>query len=165
MDILSALSGEHGPLRHLLDALRLSSPQLSAGELRAATLLAAEAIESHAKLEDELLFEPLAASGRMPDGPVEAMRAEHARIESLFGQLLAPADEPGRPDPQRTVGLLVETVRHHFSHEENALFPLAAGALGPGLRADLGARWARQRGVEVAFSRSAPACRLPTFQD
>ncbi len=155
MNILHALLGEHGPIRHQLDALRLAAPRMSDIELRAATLGLAEAVESHAHLEDELLFEPLAKSGRMPMGPVEAMRAEHDEIERLLGQILAPVDTPGRPDPQRTTARMIEIVRHHFSHEENVLFPLAAKMLDEQRLSDLAAEWAARRGVEMrSFSSS-----------
>ncbi len=149
MNLLDALLGEHGPLRHQIDALKLAAPNLGAAELRAAALALAEGIESHATLEDELLFEPLLASGRVPAGPVEAMLQEHRQIEALLGDLLAPAAEAGRGDPQRTVLRLVETVRHHFDHEENVLFPLAAGALTAETLAAAGERWAERRSVEL----------------
>jgi hemerythrin-like domain-containing protein len=149
MNLLHALLGEHAPLRHQLEALKLAAPRFGDAELRAAVLLVAEAVESHARLEDELLFDALAASGAMPRGPVEGMRAEHDQIVSLLGQLLAPADTPGRPDPQRTVLRLVETVRHHFAHEENVLFPLAAEHLGAARLEALGAEWAGRRAVEI----------------
>ncbi|HLF57123.1 MAG TPA: hemerythrin domain-containing protein [Thermoanaerobaculia bacterium] len=157
MNLLFALLGEHGPLHRQLEVLRLTAPRYSDSELRAATFALAEAIESHAALEDELLFAPLAASGAMPPGPVEAMRAEHRQIETLLGQLLAPAGEPGRPDPQRTALRLVETVRHHFAHEENVLFPLAAGTLEPARLEALGALWAERRGVDLDRFDSATA--------
>jgi hemerythrin-like domain-containing protein len=158
MNLLFALLGEHGPLRRQLDVLRLTAPRFGDDELRAAVFALAEAIESHAALEDELLFAPLLASGAVPSGPVEAMRAEHGRIETLLGQLLAPAGEPGRPDPQRTVLRLVETVRHHFAHEENVLFPIAARTLEPARLEALGAHWAELRGVEL--ERLAPSLAL-----
>jgi hemerythrin-like domain-containing protein len=150
MNIVAALLGEHGPLRHQLEVLRLSAPRLSGDTLRSAALSLAEAIESHAALEDELLFAPLEASGQMPAGPVAGMRAEHQQIENLLGELLAPDDTPGRGDPQRTVLRLVETVRHHFAHEENVLFVLAMRALDPQQLDSLGGRWAERRGVTVA---------------
>lgn len=150
MNLLPLLLGEHGPLRHLVKTLELAAPRMNEAELHAATLAVADAVESHAHLEDELLFDTLVASGRLPQGPVEAMLAEHREIEKLFGQLLAPAGEPGRPDPQRTVLRLAESVRHHFDHEENVLFPLAAGALGDERLESLGRAWAERRKVDVA---------------
>ena len=155
MNILHALLGEHGPIRHQLEALRRSAPRLSDPELRAATLGLAEAIESHAHLEDELLFEPLAKSGRMPMGPVMAMRAEHDEIERLLGGILAPEGTPSRPDPQRTAARMIEIVRDHFGHEEHVLFPLAATVLDAERLGDLGAEWAARRGVEVRSFSSA----------
>jgi hemerythrin-like domain-containing protein len=154
MNILYALLGEHGPLRHQLEALRLVAPGLDDDKLRATTLGLAEAIESHAELEDELLFDRLAASERMPPGPIEALRAEHRQIEILLGQVLAPAAAPGRPKPQHTVTRLVELLLHHFEHEEQVLFPIAATLLDGARLDELGAIWAERRGVGIrAFPR------------
>lgn len=153
MNFLHALLGEHGPLRHQLAALRLAAPRLDDDQLRAATLGLAEAIESHAKLEDELLFVALAESAAMPAGPVEAMRAEHDEIETLLGHLRAPASTPRRPDPHRTLARLAETVRNHFSHEEHVLFPLASSVLSGERLGELATIWAERRDVEIrAFS-------------
>ncbi len=154
MNIVCALLGEHGSLRHQLEVLRLTAPQHSEEKLGAAVFALAEAIENHASLEDELLFEALVASGEMPAGPVEAMRSEHRTIESLLGQILAPAGQPGRPDPQRTVWRLLETVGHHFGHEEHALFPMAVQILAPARLEELGTQWAERRGVEIGAVQS-----------
>lgn len=149
MNILDALCGEHGTLRHQLEAYRLVAPRFGREELAAATFLLAEAIENHASLEDELVFETLARSPDMPRGPVEAMRSEHQQIDALLAQLVSPVGN-GDESPQPTVQRLVETVRHHFGHEENALFPLARRLLPAAQLEELGARWARVRGVSVA---------------
>lgn len=158
MNIVHALLGEHGPLRHQLDVLRLNAPQLDGGQLRAATLGFAEALESHAHLEDELLFEPLATSNRMPPGPVEVMRAEHQQIEDLLDRLLAATE-----DPQRTLARLVETVRHHFDHEEQVLFPMAVNLLAEERLAELAAVWAdrRQVGIRLSGDREPAVMRAP----
>lgn len=145
MSLLALLLGEHGPLRHGVESLRRAAPGLTGGELAAASLALAEAIESHAHLEDEMLFEPLAASGRMPPGPIEVMRAEHEEIERLLGELRS--SEPGRSDPQRTVLRLAQTVHDHFDHEEQVLFPLATQVLSASQLAAQGATWAERRGV------------------
>jgi len=147
MSLLALLLGEHGPLRHGVESLRRAAPDLTAGELAAASLALAAAIESHAHLEDELLFEPLAASGRMPPGPIEVMRAEHEEIERLLCELRDASAEPGRSDPQRTVLRFAQTVHDHFDHEEQVLFPLATQVLDASQLAAQGCTWAERRGV------------------
>jgi hypothetical protein len=47
------------------------------------------------------------------------------------------------------VARLIELVRHHFDHEENVLFPIAATLLEEQRLAELGATWAERRGVEL----------------
>lgn len=158
MNIVAALLGEHGPLRHQLDVLRLAAPRLSGDALRSAVLSLAEAIESHAELEDELLFAALDESGQMPAGPVGGMRAEHDQIVELLGRLLASDDTPDRGDPRRVVLELAEAVRHHFAHEENVLFALANRVLAADKLDDLGRQWAdRRRVVTAALDQATPA--------
>lgn len=149
MNVLDALVGEHGTLRHQLEAYRLVAPRYAGTELAAATFVLAEAIENHAALEDELLLEPLLGSGSVPRGSIEKIRAEHQMIERLLTRLLEPP--PPGPDQslQGTVQRLVETVRHHFGHEENTLFPLARRVLPLSHLEELGARWAAARGVSI----------------
>jgi hemerythrin-like domain-containing protein len=149
MNLLPLLLGEHGPLRRGLETLRRTAPALGDDALQASVRELAEAIESHAALEDELLFATLAATAGVPAGPVEAMLAEHRQIEALLGQLLAPAGTPAAADRPRTVLRLVELVRNHFDHEEHVLFPIAARTLDADRLADLGREWAQRRGVAL----------------
>ena len=169
MNIVAALLGEHGILIHQLQALRLRAPALADTQLEAAAFALAEAIQSHAALEDELLFDPLEASGAMPPGPVAAMRHEHRTIETLLGRLLDRSGNGPTPEsPQRTLLRLADTLSHHFAHEEHVLFPLASRALDASALDELGARWSVRRGVEIAGVPSsalepAPACALDSL--
>lgn len=147
MNIVAALLGEHGSLLHLLDTTRLAAPRFDAAQWRTAGLLLAEAIESHAHLEDDLLFSPLEASGRMPSGPVGAMRVEHDQIHQLLDQL-ATASEPDAG--MRALARLADLLRHHFAHEEHALFAIATRVLPEAELQHLGGRWAAHRGVTVS---------------
>lgn len=160
MNIVAALLGEHGPLLHQVAAFRQAAAGWSPNELRAAAQVLAEAIGSHATVEDELLFEPLATSGKLPSGPVEAMRAEHEQIEDLLAFLSSPPEEGG-PDRQRAVQRLAETLRHHFAHEEHALFPMAVRFLDAARLEELGAAWAERRNVVVAALPSTPLVPSP----
>lgn len=149
MNIVTALVGEHGPLRSQIDALALAAPRMTVEQLRAAALALSSGIDTHATLEDELLFAPLAASGQVPAGDVEGMFNDHRQIEALLAQLVAPLAEPARADPQETVARLAALVRRHFEQEENVLFPAALRALDADELEELGARWADRRGIDV----------------
>jgi hemerythrin-like domain-containing protein len=83
----------------------------------------------------------------MPSGPVEVMRMEHNEIRPA-----RPDPRPGRPPgrPIRiTVARLVETVRHHFDHEEQVLFRLAVKVLDAERLRELAQTWAERRGVGI----------------
>lgn len=157
MNLVHALLGEHGTLKHQIEALRLAAPGYTPEQLRAAALALGDAIESHAEIEDELLLDPMAGDESVPRGPVEAMRAEHERIAELLDRVVLPEGAPGSGDPRRALDQLAETVIHHFAHEENVLFPIAAQRLGEAALAALGARWAERR--HVALRLTAPNAR------
>ena len=150
MNIVFALLGEHGILKHEIAALRRDAPGLTGVELRAAARAFAAAAESHAHLEDELLFGPLESSGRMPRGPVPAMRAEHDEIEKLLARLLDPAAGDREVEVlRRTLTRLLSVLEDHFAHEENVLFVLASRILDPSALERLGDGWAERRAVRV----------------
>ena len=150
MNIVHALLGEHGILKFQIDALRRAA-KAGKGELRAAALALGEAVESHARLEDELLFEPLEAGGRMPAGPIGGMRAEHAQIEELISRIESPAGTGAEAGASVApiVARLCDTLLLHFTHEEHVLFVLAARFAGEAELEELGARWAERRSVEI----------------
>jgi|CXWL01.1.fsa_nt_gi hemerythrin-like domain-containing protein len=147
MNVIAALLGEHGSLYHLLAAIKLAAPRWSAEQLRASGLLLSEAILSHAQIEDDLLFAPLAACGRMPAGPVEAMRAEHQEIEDGLAKL---AEVTDAAEGVRLLNRVANTIHHHFGHEEHALFQLGARVLDAATLEELGQQWAKRRGVETS---------------
>jgi iron-sulfur cluster repair protein YtfE (RIC family) len=151
MNILHALLGEHGILKVQIEAMR-SLARKGGTDLPAMARGFAEAVESHALLEDELLFEPLATDPRMPAGPIAAMRAEHAAIEGLLARVTAPPDPvAAEGDLSRAwlVERLCETLLHHFAHEEHVLFVLASRIADATALEELGARWAGRRAVEI----------------
>jgi hemerythrin-like domain-containing protein len=151
MNVIHALLGEHAILKQQIRALRGAAPRLESRELRTAALSFAEAVESHARLEDELLFEALEATGKMPVGPILAMREEHRRIEERVGRLTAtPSAGDAAGEDRKLLGRLLETLADHFAHEEHVLFALAGSLLDPVQLGRLGARWAERRGVVLA---------------
>jgi len=146
MRITDALLGEHGVLHAQLDHLEASlvHEERIEGVRRLAALLAAGLVP-HARIENELLFEPLAEAAG--PGPVLVMIDEHGRIEAALEEVEAIAD------PDRAKARVLEAIalaRDHFRKEERIAFPLAETTFGAARIEALGQRWAGERGVELA---------------
>ncbi len=101
------------------------------------------ALETHAQLEDELLFaalEPYLG----PMGPLAVMRTEHTEIENTLGQLQEAA---GFAVTEQRVSHLLQVARPHFAKEEQILFPTAEQVLDPDTLEELGAKFNNRRRV------------------
>jgi iron-sulfur cluster repair protein YtfE (RIC family) len=101
------------------------------------------ALETHAQLEDELLFsamEPYTGSA----GPLTVMRMEHGEIENVLSQLQESQDLLAT---KGLVSHLLEVTRLHFAKEEQMLFPMAEQALDPNTLNQLGVQFAERRRV------------------
>ena len=147
MKITDAFLGEHGVFYAQFSHLEQVVPQLADLALvQAQGALLTAALETHAHLEDELLFaalEPHLGQG----GPLAVMRMEHQQIEEGLAQL------PGLGDAASARQLLLQVVqvaRGHFAKEEQVLYPMAQQALGGAKLEELGVRWAAEREVVVA---------------
>ena len=146
MNITQALLGEHGvfyaQFKHLEQTLQMAT---NASQVQGQVTLLAAALETHARLENDLLFNALDAhlSGM---GPLTVMRAEHQDIEGTLAQV-AQVQDLSRA--QGLVQRLLQIARAHFSKEEQVLFPLAEQTLDAATLQRLGAQWAEQRGVVV----------------
>jgi hemerythrin-like domain-containing protein len=144
MKITDALLGEHGVFYAQFSHLEQVVPQLADLALvKAQAALLTAALETHAHLEEELLFsalEPHLGQG----GPLAVMRMEHQQIEEGLARL------PGLTELVSARQLLlqvVEVARGHFAKEEQVLYPMAHQALDETTLAELGDRWAVQREV------------------
>jgi regulator of cell morphogenesis and NO signaling len=101
------------------------------------------ALETHAELEDELLFsalEPIIG----PVGPLAVMRMEHEAIGNIFFQLQESADLAVK---EGIVTHLLEIARPHFAKEEQILFPMAEQQLDSNTLEQLGAQFANRRRI------------------
>lgn len=142
MRVTDAFLGEHGVFYAQFDHLEAVLDAGDAREVARLAALLASGLGSHADLEDELLFMPLAEGKGVDAGPVDVMLAEHREIEAL---LTAAAASGGAEDLRRAVAL----ARDHFEKEEQAAFPLAERSLGEERLRELGATWAGRRGVRA----------------
>lgn len=145
MKITDALLGEHGVFYRMFDMVeRLAQSAASAADVRPAVSLLTDALISHARLENDVLFAAIRDAGHdIP--PLMVMEAEHAEIEDQFHRLLRlDSVEHLRQELQAAILLTCE----HFAKEEEVLFPIAEQLLGDQLAA-LGQIWADQRDVFV----------------
>jgi len=144
MKITDLLLGEHGLFSPLLEQVEtLADKAETRDEIALAVELVRPAIESHALIEDELLFPALESQGFAPT-PILVMRAEHREIERLiYGIPNAPDVDAAR---QGLLNLL-ELLSNHFRKEEQVLFPLAESILSEQQQHELSERWRGRRGV------------------
>ena len=146
MKLTDALRGEHGVFYAQFDYLEQAIPAAEdLASLKALTAMLASALATHAKLEEELLFQALDPYvGEL--GPLAVMRAEHEQVEGGLSEI------PGLTDlaeAQQRLLYVVEIARQHFAKEEQILFNLAPESLGDEMLGDLGAEWAKRRGVMI----------------
>ncbi len=146
MKITDALLGEHGVFYAQFSHLEQVIPQLADLALvQAQGALLTAALETHAHLEEELLFsalDPHLGQG----GPLAVMRMEHQQIEEGLARL------PGlgeRALAQQLLLQVVQVARGHFAKEEQVLYPMAQQVLGEAKLVELGASWAERRQVVV----------------
>ncbi len=143
MKITDGLLGEHALFYPLFD--RAAALGLEAGsveEVRLAMALIAPAIESHAELEDDLLFPALARAG-IGEEPLRVMAAEHTEISAMIRATLRETDIT---EAKNSLLGILDLLAEHFRREEQIVFPLA-GSLGDETLERLGAEWMRRRGL------------------
>lgn len=147
MKITDALLGEHGAITAQFSQIEASLPHMGlVQEVREQAALLAAALLSHARLEDELLFDSVLAAGGDPD-LLERMAEQHALIAGALGEAR------GTNDLQRARTALLEAVseaKDHFALEERMVFPLCEALLGERALLELGAVWGERRTVWFA---------------
>ena len=150
MLITDALLGEHGVFHLMLGNIEQSLPAFdSLTNLQNRIAAFAFALESHAGLEDELLFTALEPHLGVQGGPLAIMRMEHAQITELLGQIESTVSlEEGRA----RVALMIQVTRGHFQKEEQILFRMARQFLGEDELSTLGAKWAQKRVPLIGLS-------------
>jgi hemerythrin-like domain-containing protein len=143
MLITDALLGEHAVFYLFLGHIEQALPALdSLSALQHRFAAFTFALEAHAGLEDELLFNALEPHLGAQAGPLAVMRFEHNQIIDLFGKIESTADLNSARDFARQ---LFPIVRGHFQKEEQVLFQMAARFLGEDELSALGGQWAKRR--------------------
>ncbi len=147
MKITDAFLGEHGVFYAQFNHLEQAVPKTETlRQVQDQGALLAAALETHACMEDKLLFVHLEPHLGAQVGPVAMMRLEHNDIERSLAQLPELKD---LAEAQRLLLYAVGVAREHFAKEEQILYPLSEQVLGAGVLTRLGAQWAQKRGVVV----------------
>ena len=145
MLITDALLGEHGVFHHMLGHIEQALPSLdSLPALQNRLAAFAFALESHASIEDELLFTALEPHLGVQGGPLAVMRMEHNQITDLLGKIESAAD---LNSARALTKQMIEVTRGHFQKEEQVLFRMARQFLGEDELTALGAKWAHRRAL------------------
>ncbi|MCZ2149853.1 MAG: hemerythrin domain-containing protein [Bryobacterales bacterium] len=149
MRITQALLGEHGAIYPLLELIERTAASSDLGELKIRAGCLQSALGSHANLEDELLVP--AIRGFLPPPPVSGDGApiptDHEVIDSGLSRVLSSLQ---LEEARRSLLDTVAETRKHFLKEETIIFQLTERELSRELQEQLGAEWARRRGVRLS---------------
>ena len=149
MLITDALLGEHGVFHLLLHHIGQALPTLDSTPALQHELVAfAFALESHARLEDELLFTALEPHLGTQSGPLAVMRLEHGQLTELLGRIDSAA---GLEQGCALAAQVIEVCRDHFQKEEQVLFRMARQFLDEESLSALGAKWSARRGSLITL--------------
>lgn len=142
MKITEALLAEHVVFHNLFDHIERVLPGLKTlAEVRALSGLLESLLESHARVEDELIVEPLEHSLQQM-GQQETFHEEHQEIDA---SLIAIRKAPDLRNARRLLRDAVLASRTHFDKEERLIFPMAEKLLKARTLTVLGESWMQRR--------------------
>lgn len=146
MKVTTGLLGEHGVFYAQFDHLEQVVPNVeSLALIKAQAGTLAAALETHAHLEDELLFDVL--EPRIgPMGPLAVMRMEHDAIQRALMEL---PEIENLAEARNRLLQTVRVAREHFAKEEQVLYPMAEQMLDADTLTQQGQRWAERRDVHI----------------
>jgi len=113
---------------------------------KAYVALIVAALESHADIEDKILFAALENHLPANSGPLAVMRWEHDEIRSTLNRILGQSDAD---QIRRDILHFLEIVHAHFAKEEQVLFPLVEQLGPPDLAERLGQDYKTARGLSA----------------
>ncbi len=144
--LIDALLGEHGAFNALFNTIgEMADAGGELAQIESAIAALATELESHARLEEELLFpalEPHLTSHEL----ITEMHAEHEAIRAGLDRIEDARDIREALD---AVQQTLATARAHFRKEEEVFYPLATRTLDDEAQSRLGQAWAAARKVKT----------------
>ncbi len=146
--LTDALLGEQGTFYVLFNQIEeIAAIESPLAQIRGATTVLRAMVDSHATLEDELLFSALEPHLGTDSGPLAVMRTEHEEMARLLEQI---EDADDTDQIILWIEEALSAARSHFQKEERVLFPMAQHLLGDEALTRLGRAWAKARHVTIA---------------
>jgi hemerythrin superfamily protein len=138
MDALSLLTADHNRVRGLFARFQAAE---EADDTAAMLELAAKIIvelEVHTTIEEEIFYPEVKAAGEELKDTVDEGVEEHHVAKTLIEEVkvLSPDDDAWAAKMK----VLIESVEHHATEEEEEMFPGTRKSLGSAALEDLGAR-------------------------
>ena len=147
MKLTDALLGEPGVFHVLFDLIQdMAGTDEAMARIRGAVTVLTAMVDSHATLEDRLLFTALEPHLGRDAVPLAQMRAEHEQMERRL-EAIEEVDDVNAALARIEEALAL--ARLHFQKEERVLFPMAERILGPVALSRLGEAWAESRRVKL----------------
>ncbi len=118
--IARALRAEHRLLRRLM--VRMAdwiASGIPSSALRERARMLFEALDDHARFEEEALFVPMRRRWPAARHILEMMEIVHEEVRDVFRRALE------APDPREDLWTLLQLSEEHFRVEEETVFPLA----------------------------------------
>jgi hemerythrin-like domain-containing protein len=148
--LTDALLGEHGAFRALFNTIEeMTATAGDVAQIESATAVLVTKINSHAALEEELLF-PMLEPHVETNVLLDKMHAEHEQIRRGLGRIEDARDIGEAVEAvQQTVGV----ARSHFETEEEVLYALAQRVLDNETLIQLGEAWVAARNMKAEKDR------------
>lgn len=146
MRITDALLGEHAVFYAEFAQCESILKDCDLPTVKQLAALLGSALDTHAEIEDRLLFGPLASYTTADPGIFQLMEEEHHTIAELLRQI---ARARSSEKAAELLSEMIAAARAHFEKEEEVAFPRAEQLLGAEELRKLGKRWSEERGVAV----------------
>jgi len=144
--LIDALLGEHGAFNALFNTIEeLAEAGGELAQIESATAALATVLDTHATLEEELLF-PALKPHLANDELIAEIHAEHKEIQAGLERIKDARDIREAVD---AVHQTLAVARRHFRKEEEVLYPLANRILDDEAQSRLGEVWATSRKVKT----------------
>ena len=142
MIITEALRAEHVVFHNLFDHIERTLPKLrTLAEVHALAALMHDLLVAHAKVEDELILEPLEHCIAQL-GQQETFHQEHEEIDQSLKDTLTSTHVR---NARKLLQTAVLASRTHFDKEERLIFPMAEKLLKTQTLGILGESWRERR--------------------